>query len=93
MTKNKDSLTISVSKTAVDQGEVIYQLVKKGYEGASILYSSKTSQNVVPFKVSDQRNMSLKITVNHYGNLKIAKQDEDGNMVRTLRLSFQQTRI
>lgn len=81
VTKNKDSLTISASKTAVDQGEVIYQLVKKGYEGASILYSSKTSQNVVPFKVSDQRNMSLKITVNHYGNLKIAKQDEDGNMV------------
>ena len=79
--KSGNKLTITATKDAPSDASVSYQLVKKDYVGTSLLYSSSTEQDVAVFKHRDPRSIKINIKVNKFGNLKIAKQDEDGAYV------------
>lgn len=79
--KSGNKLTITATKDAPIDASVSYQLVKKDYAGTSMLYSSNTEQDVSVLKLPDPRTIKINIKVNKYGNLKIAKQDEDGTYV------------
>ena len=79
--KSGNKLTITATKDAPADASVSYQLVKKDYVGTSLLYSSNTEQDVAVFKHRDPRSIKINIKVNKFGNLKIAKQDEDGAYV------------
>ena len=79
--KSGNQLTLTASASAPASASVSYQLVRKDLVGTTMLYESADSQDVVPFAVSDPREITLRIKVNRYGNLKIAKQDEDGTYV------------
>lgn len=79
--KSGNKLTITATKDAPADASVSYQLVKKDYVGTSLLYSSNTEQDVAVFKHRDPRSIKINIKVNKFGNLKIAKQDEDGTYV------------
>ena len=81
MKKSGNQLTLTASASAPASASVSYQLVRKDLVGTTMLYESADSQDVVPFAVSDPREITLRIKVNRYGNLKIAKQDEDGTYV------------
>lgn len=79
--KTGNKLTITASEKAPEQAKITYRLVKDGYVGTSMLYSSGTSQDVVAFKESDPRSITIDLQIKKYGALKITKQDEDGNFV------------
>ena len=81
VSKSGNKLTITASNDAPENATVKYQLVKKEYVGTSMLYSSSNSQDVVPLKVSDPREITINLQVEKYGSLKITKQDEDGAVV------------
>ncbi|NBJ65396.1 head-tail adaptor protein, partial [bacterium c-19] len=89
--KSGNTLTITANANAPENAQIKYQYVKKECVGTSILYASETSQNVVPFKVADPHETRINITVQKFGNLKIAKQNEKGEMVpnTTFKLSYQ----
>ena len=81
VSKSGNKLTITASNDAPENATVKYQLVKKSCAGTSMLYSSSNSQDVVPFKVRDPREITINLKVEKYGSLKITKQDEDGTVV------------
>ncbi|MCI3002558.1 thioester domain-containing protein, partial [[Clostridium] innocuum] len=81
VSKSGNKLTITASDDAPENATVKYQLVKKSCVGTSMLYSSSNSQDVVPFKVRDPREITINLQVEKSGSLKITKQDEDGTIV------------
>ncbi len=83
-------LTITATNDAPDNAIITYQAVKQDCVGTSILYSSSNSQDVVPFKVIDPRQIKIRIHVEKRGHVEIAKQDEDGTYVpnTTFKLSY-----
>ncbi|MCR0336004.1 Cys-Gln thioester bond-forming surface protein [[Clostridium] innocuum] len=81
VSKSGNKLTITASNDAPENATVKYQLVKKSCVGTSMLYSSSNSQDVVPFKVRDPREITINLQIEKYGSLKITKQDEDGAVV------------
>ncbi len=81
VSKSGNRLTISASPNAPENASVTYQLVKEDCVGTTMLYSAVGSQDVVTAKKSDPGELTIRLNVEKYGSLKIAKQDEDGAYV------------
>lgn len=81
VSKSGNKLRITASTDAPENSSVKYQLVKKECVGTTMLYSAVGSQDVITAKSEDPGNITIHISVEKYGSLKIAKQDEDGTYV------------
>ncbi len=81
VSKSGNRLTITASASAPENATVRYQLVRKEFVGTTMLYSAVNSQDVITAKSEDPGHIVIRLNVEKYGNLKIAKQDEDGTYV------------
>ena len=68
-------MTITANADAPENAEVRYQFVKDDCVGTSILYTSLNSQDVVPFKLTDPREIKINIEVQKYGKVRIVMHD------------------
>lgn len=79
--KNGNHLTITATASAPEKTTVQYQKIPSKYVGTSIAYKKAGSQIPVKFKVKDPQNIKIRVNVQKYGSLKLAKQDDEGNFV------------
>lgn len=78
VSKSGNTLKITASSDAPENATVKYQLVKESCVGTTMLYTSIASQDVIIDKKEDPGTITIKLSVEKYGSLKITKQDEDG---------------
>ena len=81
VSKSGNRLKISASAAAPENATVVYQRIQKDLVGTTMLYSAVNSQDCIIARNDDPGQIVIRLNVEKYGNLKIAKQDEDGTYV------------
>ena len=81
VSKSGNRLKISASAAAPENATVVYQRIQKDLVGTTMLYSAVNSQDCIISRHEDPGQIVIRLNVEKYGSLKIAKQDEDGTYV------------
>lgn len=82
VSKSGNSLTITGTIDAPENAKITYNKIPDDCTGTSIMYEKDDgSQKVAKFFVKDPLPTAINVKVQKYGSLKIAKQDDLGNMV------------
>ena len=81
VSKSGNSLTITATATAPDNATISYNKIPSSFVGTSIIYKKAGSQSVARFFVKDPLKTDIYVKVLKYGTLKLAKQNELGEMV------------
>ena len=81
VSKSGNRLKISASAAAPENATVVYQRIQKDLVGTTMLYSAVNSQDCIIARNDDPGQIMIRLNVEKYGSLKIAKQDEDGTYV------------
>lgn len=79
--KNGNNLTITATANAPEKATIKYQKIPQKSVGVPVAYQKTGTQKVAKFKLTEPLNALIKVNVEKYGSLKIAKQDEDGKYV------------